>query len=82
MSGRGLARHYDEPQIDGLCRRLELRGRKKSHRLTVASDLRNHICRSSADECFRASSPHMCGGEFNDPKSEDSGRSVVDAAFA
>jgi integrase len=25
------------------CRRLELRGRKKSHRLTVASDLRNHI---------------------------------------
>lgn len=26
-----------------LCRRLELRGRKKSHRLTVASDLRNHI---------------------------------------
>jgi integrase len=28
---------------DELCRRLELRGRKKSHRLTVASDLRNHI---------------------------------------
>src|ERR1700722_11180478 len=26
-----------------LCRRLELRGRKKSHRMTVASDLRNHI---------------------------------------
>jgi integrase len=26
-----------------LCRRLELRGRKKSHRLTVAADLRNHI---------------------------------------
>ncbi|MEA2220391.1 MAG: Phage integrase SAM-like domain, partial [Solirubrobacteraceae bacterium] len=26
-----------------LCRRLELKGRKKSHRLTVASDLRNHI---------------------------------------
>ena len=26
-----------------LCRRLEMRGRKKSHRLTVASDLRNHI---------------------------------------
>jgi integrase len=26
-----------------LCRRLEIRGRKKSHRLTVASDLRNHI---------------------------------------
>jgi integrase len=26
-----------------LCRRLEVRGRKKSHRLTVASDLRNHI---------------------------------------
>ncbi len=26
-----------------LCRRLELRGRKKSHRLTVESDLRNHI---------------------------------------
>jgi integrase len=25
------------------CRRLELKGRKKSHRLTVASDLRNHI---------------------------------------
>ncbi len=25
------------------CRRLELRGRKKSHRLTVAADLRNHI---------------------------------------
>jgi len=28
---------------DELCRRLELRGRKKSHRMTVASDLRNHI---------------------------------------
>jgi integrase len=26
-----------------LCRRLALRGRKKSHRMTVASDLRNHI---------------------------------------
>jgi hypothetical protein len=26
-----------------LCRRLEIRGRKKSNRLTVASDLRNHI---------------------------------------
>jgi len=26
-----------------LCRRLELKGRRKSHRLTVASDLRNHI---------------------------------------
>ena len=25
------------------CQRLELRGRRKSHRLTVASDLRNHI---------------------------------------
>jgi integrase len=28
---------------DELRRRLEIRGRKKSHRLTVASDLRNHI---------------------------------------
>jgi integrase len=28
---------------DELCRRLELRGRKKSHRLTVASDLRHHL---------------------------------------
>jgi integrase len=28
---------------DELCQRLELRGRRKSHRLTVASDLRNHI---------------------------------------
>lgn len=26
-----------------LCRRLELKGRRKSHRMTVASDLRNHI---------------------------------------
>ena len=26
-----------------LCQRLELKGRKKSHRMTVASDLRNHI---------------------------------------
>src|SRR5262249_37064413 len=26
-----------------LSRRLEVRGRKKSHRLTVASDLRNHV---------------------------------------
>jgi integrase len=26
-----------------LCRRLQMRGRKKSHRLTVASDLHNHI---------------------------------------
>ncbi len=26
-----------------LCRRLDLKGRRKSHRLTVASDLRNHI---------------------------------------
>lgn len=26
-----------------LCRRLELKGRKKSHRMTVESDLRNHI---------------------------------------
>ena len=26
-----------------LCRRMEIRGRKKSHRLTVASDLRDHI---------------------------------------
>jgi integrase len=26
-----------------LCRRLEVRGRKKSHRMTVASDLRNHL---------------------------------------
>ena len=25
------------------CQRLELKGRRKSHRLTVASDLRNHI---------------------------------------
>src|ERR1700756_794456 len=25
------------------CARLELKGRRKSHRLTVASDLRNHI---------------------------------------
>jgi integrase len=28
---------------DELGRRLEIRGRKKSHRLTVASDLRNHV---------------------------------------
>jgi integrase len=28
---------------DELCRTLERKGRKKSHRLTVASDLRNHI---------------------------------------
>jgi integrase len=28
---------------DEFCQRLELRGRRKSHRLTVASDLRNHI---------------------------------------
>jgi len=28
---------------DELCWRLELKGRKKSHRMTVASDLRNHI---------------------------------------
>jgi integrase len=26
-----------------LCRRLELKGRRKSHRMTVAADLRNHI---------------------------------------
>src|SRR5579872_1937430 len=25
------------------CQRLEMKGRRKSHRLTVASDLRNHI---------------------------------------
>ena len=28
---------------DEFCQRLELQGRRKSHRLTVASDLRNHI---------------------------------------
>jgi integrase len=28
---------------DELCRRLKMRGRKKSHRLTTESDLRNHI---------------------------------------
>jgi integrase len=27
----------------GFCQRLELKGRRKSHRLTVASDLRNHL---------------------------------------
>src|ERR1700677_2033542 len=32
-----------------LSRRLEMRGRKKSHRLTVASDLRNHIVPFFAD---------------------------------
>lgn len=35
-----------EPAIEAgreHCRRLELKGRRKSHRLTVESDLRNHI---------------------------------------
>jgi integrase len=48
-------RTAEKPTIDGaaratmaeggeeLCRRLQARGRKKSHRMTVASDLRNHI---------------------------------------
>jgi integrase len=36
-----------EPDIE-LCRRLELKGRKKSHRMTVESDLRNHITPFSA----------------------------------
>lgn len=33
-----------------LCQRLEMRGRKKSHRLTVASDLRNHIAPFFAEQ--------------------------------
>jgi integrase len=33
-----------------LCRRLKVRGRKKSHRMTVASDLRNHIVPFFADK--------------------------------
>jgi integrase len=42
----GVARSRRVTMEEGgaeLCRRLELKGRKKSHRLTVASDLRNHI---------------------------------------
>ena len=45
-SPRALARARRVTMEEGgaeLCRRLELKGRKKSHRLTVASDLRNHI---------------------------------------
>lgn len=43
---RGVAPNRRVTMEEGgaeLCRRLELKGRKKSHRLTVASDLRNHI---------------------------------------
>lgn len=43
---RGVAHSRRVTMEEGgaeLCRRLELKGRKKSHRLTVASDLRNHI---------------------------------------
>jgi integrase len=55
-------RNVDRPAPDGrdrvtmveageeLGRRLEVRGRKKSHRLTVASDLRNHIAPFFADK--------------------------------
>jgi integrase len=39
----GLARVTIAQAGEELCRRLEMRGRKKSHRLTVASDLKNHI---------------------------------------
>jgi integrase len=39
----GVARASMAEAGEELCRRLEVRGRKKSHRLTVASDLRNHI---------------------------------------
>ena len=45
-SPRAVARSRRVTMEEGgaeLCRRLELKGRKKSHRLTVASDLRNHI---------------------------------------
>jgi integrase len=40
-----------------LCRRLEIRGRKKSHRMTVASDLRNHIAPFFAGKELRAIEP-------------------------
>jgi len=41
--GAGTARMTMERGGAELSRRLDLKGRKKSHRLTVASDLRNHI---------------------------------------
>lgn len=42
-AARGGERVTMEQAGQELCQRLELKGRKKSHRLTVASDLRNHI---------------------------------------
>jgi integrase len=41
--GRNSERTTMAEAGEELSRRLEVRGRKKSHRLTVASDLRNHI---------------------------------------
>ena len=41
---------------DEFCQRLELKGRRKSHRLTVASDLRNHIAPFFAGKTARSRS--------------------------
>ncbi|MGA2471238.1 MAG: tyrosine-type recombinase/integrase [Solirubrobacteraceae bacterium] len=46
----GAARVTVEQAGTELSHRLELRGRKKSHRLTVASDLRNHLAPFFADK--------------------------------
>jgi integrase len=46
----GLARVTMAEAGKELARRLEIRGRKKSHRLTVASDLANHIAPFFADK--------------------------------
>ncbi len=47
---------------DELSRRLEIRGRKKSHRLTVASDLRNHIAPFFGGPSSTRSSPETSSG--------------------
>jgi integrase len=46
----GLRRVTMAEAGEELSRRLEMRGRKKSHRLTVASDLKNHISPFFADK--------------------------------
>ena len=57
------------------CQRLELKGRRKSHRLTVASDLRNHIAPFFAGKTLDRIRPEdierYVGGEAADARDQD-----------
>ena len=57
------------------CQRLELKGRRKSHRLTVASDLRNHIAPFFAGKTLDRITPDghraLHRGEAQDARDQD-----------